>query len=43
LPAVFASDQRGAGYPRTTGLTGSVDLGSVQFDSIFADTFNWQF
>src|SRR5690606_17966946 len=38
-----AFDQRGAGYPRATGPSASVDLGAVQFDSIFADSFNWAF
>jgi hypothetical protein len=28
-------DQRGAGYPRTTGPSASVDIGAVQFDTIF--------
>jgi hypothetical protein len=41
LPAPFdANDQRGPGYPRTTGAGASVDIGAVQFDSIFADDFN---
>ena len=43
LPPTFTADQRGPGYPRTTGQNASVDLGAVQFDSIFSDSFNWQF
>ncbi len=34
-------DQRGAGYPRTTGATMSTDIGAFQFDSIFADGLEW--
>ena len=33
------TDQRGRGYPRTTGLGATVDIGAFQFDSIFADDF----
>jgi hypothetical protein len=33
-------DQRGTGYPRTTGAGESVDIGSFQFDSIFWDPFD---
>jgi hypothetical protein len=40
-PAFSANDQRGAGYPRTSGPGASVDIGAVQFDSIFADSFDW--
>jgi hypothetical protein len=39
--AVLANDQRGDGYPRTTGPAGSVDIGAVQFDTIFADNFDF--
>jgi len=37
-----ANDQRGPGYPRATLIAGndSVDLGAVQFDTIFADAFD---
>jgi hypothetical protein len=41
LPAFSTNDQRGAGYPRTSGPGASVDIGAVQFDSIFADNFDW--
>jgi len=44
LPVAFEDiDQRGRGYPRKTGPNASVDIGAVQFDSIFADSFNWAF
>jgi hypothetical protein len=43
MPTTITADQRGAAYPRTTGPNAHVDLGAVQFDSIFADSFNWQF
>jgi len=36
------NDQRGDGYPRTTGANASVDIGAFQFDSIFADGFDTQ-
>jgi hypothetical protein len=39
--AMQANDQRGDGYPRTTGPNASVDIGSVQFDTIFADDFDF--
>ena len=39
----ITTDQRGPGYPRTSGPSASVDLGAVQFDSIFADGFNSPF
>jgi hypothetical protein len=39
-PPWNTTDQRGIGYPRTTGPNASVDLGAVQFDSIFADNFD---
>lgn len=32
------TDQRGAGYPRTTGA--AVDIGAIQFDTIFLDGFD---
>jgi hypothetical protein len=35
-----ANDQRGSGYPRTTGPSSTVDIGAFQFDSIFASMFN---
>jgi hypothetical protein len=41
LPASITADQRGLGYPRTTGA--SVDLGALQFDTIFADGFDSPF
>jgi hypothetical protein len=34
----YPADQRGAGYPRTTGANAKVDIGAFEFDSIFADT-----
>jgi hypothetical protein len=40
LPPTIATEQRGTGYPRTTGAGANVDLGAVQFDSIFADAFD---
>lgn len=40
LPPTITTDQRGNGYPRTTGPNTSVDLGATQFDSIFVDSFN---
>jgi len=33
------SDQRGPLYPRTSGTNKSVDIGAVQFDTIFANGF----
>lgn len=39
--ASTTNDQRGAGYPRTTGASNTVDIGAFQFDSIFADAFNF--
>jgi hypothetical protein len=38
--AGFAVDQRGAGYPRTTGAAAKVDIGAFEFDSIFASNFD---
>lgn len=32
-------EQRGAGYPRASGPNASVDMGAVQFDTIFVDAF----
>jgi len=40
--AMRMNDQRGDGYPRTTGANASVDIGAFQFDSIFADGFDTQ-
>jgi hypothetical protein len=42
LPAGSVNDQRGQGYPRTTNVQGmpSVDIGAVQFDEIFTDSFD---
>ncbi|HVT31931.1 MAG TPA: choice-of-anchor Q domain-containing protein [Rhodanobacteraceae bacterium] len=38
LPAPWnTTDQRGVGYPRTSGPAATIDIGAVQFDSIFAD------
>jgi hypothetical protein len=34
------NDQRGIGYARTSGPAASVDIGAVQFDSIFAGSFD---
>lgn len=34
-------DQRGPGYPRTTGPSASVDIGAVQFDTIFVSGFDF--
>jgi len=35
-------DQRGYGYPRTTGTGANIktDIGAFEFDSIFFDDFN---
>lgn len=33
----FPFDQRDGGYPRSTGANQTVDIGAVQFDTIFAD------
>lgn len=33
-------DQRGPGYPRTTGAAATTDIGAFQFDTIFADPFD---
>jgi hypothetical protein len=38
--AAFEADQRGQGYPRTTGANASTDIGAFQFDSIFFDDFD---
>jgi hypothetical protein len=41
LPAPWnTTDQRGSGYPRTSGPAANVDIGAVQFDSIFADSLD---
>lgn len=40
LPPLDTSDQRGALYPRTTGPNAAVDIGAVQYDTIFADNFD---
>ncbi len=32
-------EQRGEGYPRASGPNASVDMGAVQFDTIFVDAF----
>ena len=42
LPVWALNDQRGNGYPRTTGPNGKADIGAVQFDTIFADAFDGQ-
>jgi hypothetical protein len=39
--AMRTNDQRGDGYPRTTGPNTSVDIGAFQFDTIFADDFDF--
>lgn len=33
-------DQRGLGYPRTTGVAATTDIGAFQFDTIFVDPFD---
>ncbi|HEY6985622.1 MAG TPA: choice-of-anchor Q domain-containing protein, partial [Rhodanobacteraceae bacterium] len=33
-------DQRGSGYPRTSGPNAKVDMGALQFDTIFVGTFD---
>ena len=37
----FTTDQRGLGYPRTTGTGGNIttDIGAVEFDTIFLGRF----
>jgi hypothetical protein len=40
LPPSITKEERGPGYPRTTGPNSSVDLGAVQFDTIFTDSFD---
>lgn len=40
--ASLSNDQRGTGYPRTTGPNATVDIGAFQFDSIFAGAFDFQ-
>ena len=40
--AALSNDQRGTGYPRTTGPMQTVDIGAFQFDSIFAGAFDSQ-
>ncbi|HVT31932.1 MAG TPA: choice-of-anchor Q domain-containing protein [Rhodanobacteraceae bacterium] len=37
LPATTINDQRGPGYPRKSGM--NIDIGAVQFDTIFVDDF----
>lgn len=39
---LWSNDQRGDGYPRTTGPGASVDIGAVQFDTIFVGRFELQ-
>jgi len=36
---LYQVEQRGRGYPRTSGAAAKVDIGAVQFDSIFFDDF----
>jgi hypothetical protein len=36
LPPAFVNDQRGPGYPRSTGPNGTVDIGAFEFDTIFS-------
>jgi hypothetical protein len=38
--AGLATDQRGFGYQRTTGLNATTDIGAFQFDTIFVDPFD---
>jgi hypothetical protein len=40
--AMRLHDQRGNGYPRTTGPNATVDIGAFQFDTIFADGVDTQ-
>jgi hypothetical protein len=40
--ATHPNDQRGQGYPRTTGTNATVDIGAFQFDSIFVCGFESQ-
>lgn len=35
----YTVDQRGRGYPRTSGASAKTDIGAVQYDSIFFDDF----
>ena len=41
LPGM-SNDQRGHGYPRTTGPMQTVDIGAFQFDTIFVGGFDLQ-
>jgi hypothetical protein len=40
VPPGLMNDQRGTGYPRTTGPSNTVDIGAVQFDTIFVSDFD---
>jgi hypothetical protein len=40
--AMRLNDQRGSGYPRTTGSTATVDIGAFQFDTVFAGGVDMQ-
>jgi hypothetical protein len=42
LPPWITNDQRGPGYPRTTGPAAKVDMGAFQLDTIFATGFDFQ-
>jgi hypothetical protein len=33
----YSTDQRGVGYPRSDGLSGKIDIGAYEYDSIFAN------
>jgi hypothetical protein len=43
VPPGLMNDQRGTGYPRTTGPSNTVDIGAVQFDTIFVSDFDLVF
>lgn len=38
--SLTGTDQRGIGFPRTSGPAASVDIGAVQFDTIFLGSFD---
>jgi hypothetical protein len=44
MPAGFTNDQRGPGYPRTTGTGANVttDIGAFEFDTIFSGHFDFK-
>jgi hypothetical protein len=39
--ALLTTDQRGSGFPRSTGAASTTDIGAIEFDSIFAHGFEY--